>query len=124
MTKIYLVEDDVTMLSLLQTLLALEGFQVGSSSGKEPTQLLNSLREEKPGLLILDVHLRQQSGMEILKRVRQDEQLTQLRIIMTSGMDMRHQCITAGADDFILKPYMPDDLIHIIRKQLSNEPAS
>lgn len=121
MTNIFLVEDDVTMLSLLTTLLSLEGFEAVPSSGKDTTRLLEDMRLQNPALLILDVHLRQQSGMDILKMVRQDEQFKQLRIIMTSGMDMRQQCLASGADDFILKPFVPDDLINIIRKYIPNE---
>jgi len=120
MPNIFLVEDDETMLNLLHTLLSIEGFQVDIYNGKEQGQLFESLYRVKPEILILDVHLRSQSGMEILKEIRQDPQLKGMRVLMTSGMDLRNQCLSAGADGFLMKPYMPDDLIQSIRSILTN----
>jgi CheY-like chemotaxis protein len=117
MSKVFLVEDDETMLSLLKTLLALEGFQVDSSNGKEQTNLLEDLRRANPEISVIDVHLRNESGIEILRKIRQDPQLKGMRVLMTSGMDVSSQCLAAGADGFLLKPYMPEDLIQSIRSR-------
>jgi DNA-binding response OmpR family regulator len=111
MNKIMLVEDDATMLSLLQTLLQLEGFEVCQVNLDQVDGIVSEIRREKPDLTLIDVHLRQISGMEVLKQIRQDVELKDIFVLMSSGMDVVHKCLQAGADGFILKPYMPDDLI-------------
>jgi DNA-binding response OmpR family regulator len=111
MNKIMLVEDDATMLSLLQTLLQLEGFEVCQVNLDQVDGIVSEIRREKPDLTLIDVHLRQISGMEVLKQIRQDVELKDIFVLMSSGMDVGHKCLQAGADGFILKPYMPDDLI-------------
>lgn len=121
MHKIVLVEDDETMLSLLQTLLQMEGFQVVKMEQETIEGILSVLRAEKPALTLMDVHLRQANGFDLLSKIREEPELKDMRVVMSSGMDFTSQCLLAGADDFILKPYMPDELIIVIRKILENE---
>lgn len=106
-----LVEDDATMLSLLQTLLQMEGFEVSQVKTDELEAIVSEIRREKPVLALIDVHLRQISGLEIVKQIRQDIDLKDMYVLMSSGMDVGHKCLQEGADGFILKPYMPDELI-------------
>jgi DNA-binding response OmpR family regulator len=121
MTKVMLVEDDETMLSLLRMLLQLENFEVvlaGQDTAQADSSLENILtiiRRELPDLVLLDVNLRQFNGFDLLRRIRQDAELSGLRILMSSGMDFGQRCYQEGADGFILKPYMPEELIKKIR---------
>jgi len=77
---------------------------------------LQAMRLEQPEAVLLDVHLRQFNGFELLHLIRQDEDLKDTRVIMSSGMDFSTRCLDEGADGFLLKPYMPEDLIDEIRK--------
>jgi len=115
MKKIILVEDDTTMLSLLQTLLQMEGYQVSQVSADELEGIVSEIKSEKPDLALIDVHLRQINGLEIVKQIRQDAGLKDIYVLMSSGMDVGHKCLEAGADGFLLKPYMPDELIKKIQ---------
>lgn len=101
------------MLALLKTLLKMEGFEVSAveANGDVPTEV----RRLKPDLLFMDVHLGRQSGIEIVEALRKDREFDRLRIVMTSGMDMKEECLQHGADNFILKPFMPDDLVSILK---------
>ena len=119
MHKLVLVEDDATMLSLLQTLLQMEGFQVVVPDVETLGGILGVFRREKPALILMDVHLKEVNGFELLEHIRQDPELHDTLVIMSSGMDFTAKCLEAGADDFILKPYMPDELINLIRRRLS-----
>jgi DNA-binding response OmpR family regulator len=116
MHKILLVEDDPTMLGLLQTLLQMEGFQVSLANEDGLEEIVSQVRREMPILALIDVHLRHISGLEVLKRIRQDAELKDMGVLMSSGMDVGDKCLEAGADGFILKPYMPDELIKKIHK--------
>ena len=115
MSKIVIVEDDATMRTLLKTLLELDRHQVSLIT--DPTQnILKSLMDFQPDVLIMDVNLRQTNGMEILKTIRSSEIPWRLYILMTSGMNFQDECLNAGADGFLLKPYMPEDLYRQLKK--------
>jgi len=119
MAKIMLIEDDLSMISLLSTLLQMEGYCVAKSNDHSLDKVVEAIKEEKPELLLLDVHLHQFTGFELLDQLRSDGTLKDVRVLMMSGLDLKEECLQGGADDFILKPYMPDDLIGKIHKVLS-----
>jgi DNA-binding response OmpR family regulator len=116
MDKIMLIEDDRTMIGLLTTLLKMEGFQVFSGGEGNFSAALQAIRLEQPDIALVDVHLQNGSGIDLLRAIRQDPQMKTVRIIMSSGMDFRAECLEAGADAFLLKPYMPDDLIKLVKQ--------
>jgi len=113
--KIVLVEDDPTIRSLLKIFLELDGFQV---SLIEPVTDINttliSIEEINPEILITDVYLQYFSGIDLVGKIRQNKNLGSMYIIMTSGENLHQKCTDAGADYFLLKPYMPDILINIL----------
>jgi len=114
MAKILLAEDDPIMVSLLKTLLTMEGFEVLALD--VDSDVPATVRLEKPDTLFMDVHLGNQSGMEILEAIRGNKDLADIRVVMTSGLDMRDECFRRGADAFLLKPFMPDDLIKLLKQ--------
>lgn len=117
MPKLMIVEDDATMVSLLQTLLELDGFEVMPAT--HPDRALDSMRQARPDLVIMDVFLNSRDGLELLRQLRASADLGNTPVIMTSGMDVSDRALDAGADGFMLKPYSPPDLIAMIREKLS-----
>lgn len=113
MARVLLAEDDATMVSLLTTLLKMEGFDVFALDAS--MDVAAEVEKQKPDALFMDVHLGGQSGMNILEKIRKNKKNNGVRIVMTSGMNMRDECMTRGADAFLLKPFMPDDLINALR---------
>lgn len=119
MSKVMLVEDDLTMLSLLGTLMEMEGFQVIKHSDETTVEeLLDTLRQQQPDVVLMDIHIHQINGMDVVRIMRQEDDLRQIRVLMSSGMDHTEECLAAGADGFMLKPFMPDDLISRMRKMI------
>ena len=116
MSKVLIVDDDHTMVSLLATLLELDGFEVIPST--EAGDLEQNLHKEQPDLLIMDVFMTNGDGIELLRKVRATPEFKRLPVIMTSGMDVEEQCLEAGANGFMLKPYSPPDLLSMIRENL------
>jgi len=116
MAKLLIVDDDHTMVSLLTTLLELDGFEVFPATLVH--DLEQNLRDDQPDLLIMDVFLSNGDGIELLRQVRSTSEFSHLPVIMTSGMDVEDQCLEAGANGFMLKPYSPPDLLHMIRENL------
>jgi CheY-like chemotaxis protein len=118
MARIMLAEDDLTMVTLLKTLLGMEGYEVIALSIDE--DVLESVRNGLPDLLLMDVHLPNANGLDVLSQLRRDPVTKNLKIVMTSGLNLDVECKKSGADDFLLKPYMPDDLLQILKKNLNH----
>lgn len=117
MTKIMLVDDDPITKTLLKTLLEMEGFRV--FPWDLGTDVLQIVSDVEPDVVVMDVNLNGINGIDILRDIRTQTNFQNIRVIMASGMNYQDECIREGADSFLLKPYMPDDLIKLIRKYLS-----
>jgi len=113
MAKVLLAEDDPTMVSLLKTLLKMEGFDVVAlaSDANVPASVIS----ERPDVLFMDVHIGQQNGMDIVELIRKNPETSGLRVVMTSGLNVKEECMRRGANHFLLKPFMPDDLISVLK---------
>jgi CheY-like chemotaxis protein len=119
--KVMLIEDDFTMRSLLRTLLRYEGYDVATvENDVDSDAILALIRNEAPVVILMDVHLRNLNGIELLQTIRKEDTFQSTGIIMSSGSDMRERCLEYGADAFILKPYMPEDLIQKINQVMMN----
>ena len=112
--KVMIVDDDLTMNSLLKTLLELDGFSVVQAFRGDmvvPTALA-----EKPDAVLMDVYIAGANGMELLREIRRHPELRLLPVIMSSGMDMETESRSSGANAFILKPYPPEQLSSTLKK--------
>ena len=111
--RVMLAEDDPTMVNLLKTLLRMEGFDVVVLDAQD--DVARAVRRACPDVLLMDVHLSNQNGLEILESIRSSGDPCGVRIIMTSGLNLEEDCLRRGANGFLLKPFMPDDLINVLK---------
>lgn len=118
MPKVMIVDDDRTMVSLLKILLEMDGYEVVNVT--HGSDFLPNVRDEKPDIVLLDVFLTNMDGKELVAEVRKSEDFSDLKVIMTSGMDLAEQCSKAGADAFLLKPYTPEQLMQVLQENLEN----
>jgi CheY-like chemotaxis protein len=118
MPRIMLAEDDLTMVTLLTTLLGMEGYQVIALSVDD--DVFEAARRDRPDVLLLDVHLPYANGLDVMDQLRADDKTRDLRVVMTSGLNLDLECKNHGADDFLLKPYMPDDLLKMLKRNLNH----
>jgi CheY-like chemotaxis protein len=118
MPKIMLAEDDPTMVTLLKTLLGMEGYEVVALNMDD--DVFESVRGDRPDVLLLDVHLPNANGLDVLAQVRANVETQDLSVVMTSGLNLEFECIQSGANGFLLKPYMPDDLLNILKSNIDN----
>ncbi len=114
MKKVLLADDDYTMVSLLKTLLSMEGYRVYTLMDK-PGDIMANIRKVKPDFLLLDVYLGNRNGLDLVRQIRKARDLKDVRIIMVSGIDRSQESLAAGANKFLLKPYMPDELFNILK---------
>jgi DNA-binding response OmpR family regulator len=59
------------------------------------------------------------TGFDLLKDIRADDQMKDIGVVMSSGMNYRQESTEAGADGFVMKPYMPDELLKLIKLTIS-----
>ena len=114
MKKVLLADDDFTMVALLKTLLGMEGYQVATLLDKKGN-IMENIRREKPDVLLIDIFLGNRNGMDVVRQIRETPDLKDLKIVMVSGIDKTEECLAAGANAFLLKPYMPEELFEILR---------
>jgi DNA-binding response OmpR family regulator len=115
--RILVVDDDPALLSLISTTLESAGFTVVAvSSGLEALELTRGM--EPPDLVVLDVQLPKMSGYEICRELR-EEFGEGLPILFVSGFRTesldRVAGLLVGADDYLVKPFAPDELIGRVR---------
>ncbi len=113
MVKVLLADDDFTMVSLLKTMLGMEGYQVSTLLDKTG-DILDNIRSEKPDVLLIDIFLGDRNGMDVVRQIRETPDLKGLKVVMVSGIDKSDECLEAGANAFLLKPYMPQELFDLL----------
>ncbi len=116
MARIVLAEDDQIMVRLLTTLLTMEGFEVTALGPEDDVAAV--VHRDRPELVVLDFLLGNQSGLDILDVIRHAESEGRTRIIMISGLNVRDECLRHDADEFLLKPFMPEDLLTLLRPRM------
>ena len=113
------VDDDPGLLGLLSRLLELEDLEVTAVSSGEAA--LAAAREERPDLAVLDVNLPGLSGYEVCRALRELYGPT-LPIVFVSGARTepydRVAGLLLGADDYLVKPFAPDELLARVRALL------
>lgn len=117
--KILIVEDDQMMLSLLQFKLQREGFE--TIVVQDGNEAIAKIEQDAPDLIVTDIMMPFLNGMELTSKIRNELSLkTPIIIISSAGQeDMVMQAFKLGADNFITKPFSPNELVMRIRKLLN-----
>jgi CheY-like chemotaxis protein len=112
--KVMVVDDDYTMNSLLKMLLEFDGYSVVVMP--DGSRVLDMVRQEKPDVILMDVHIGDTDGLDLLREIRSDPAIQATPVVMASGMDVEDKCKAAGANAFVLKPYPPEQLSAIFKE--------
>jgi DNA-binding response OmpR family regulator len=83
--------------------------------------ILQSIKIEKPDAIFMDVHLGDIDGIHLLKMIRLDRDISGSKILMTSGLELRHECMDAGADGFLMKPFVPSELVEWLNANIEED---
>lgn len=116
---ILVVEDEPPLIEVLRYNLESEGFRVSVATDGEDGLLMVS--EEAPDLIILDWMLPKLSGIEVCRRLRSPTMNNRIPIIMLTARGEegdRVRGLESGADDYIVKPFSPAELIARVRAVL------
>lgn len=110
--KVFLVEDEQSIITLVEYNLKKEGFKVSVSSNGE--EALNEIKEQEPDLVLLDWMLPDLSGIDICRSLKKDKKFQDLPIIMLTAKGQEEDkvaALNAGADDYITKPFGHAELV-------------
>ena len=114
--KIFIIEDETSIIQLVQHNLEKDGFIVSSAiNGNEG---LKDLKKFEPNLLLLDWMLPDLSGIEICKSIRKDTSFKNLPVIMLTAKGEEEDKIKgldSGADDYLTKPFSYNELLARIK---------
>ncbi|NMH68972.1 response regulator [Bacillus sp. RO3] len=117
--NIIVIEDDINLASLLKAELSDSGFKV-QHTPSGPEALLR-MEQEIPDAVVLDIMLEgSMSGWDVLEKMKADEALAHIPIIVSSALDEKEKGLTLGANDYLVKPYHPSRLsktiLHLLLK--------
>lgn len=114
MTRVMIVDDELEMSRLLKMLLELEGFSVETTPTGEGA--LAKAVVQVPDVFMVDYHLHDMSGEDLIRKLRAQDALVHVPIVVASGRDVEPEVLRAGATEFMLKPFEPDDLIATLKR--------
>lgn len=119
MSKILVVDDDVDILSVMEILLTMKGFEVEVTAKGETA--FSKIDSFKPDLILLDVLISGYDGRTICRQLKSNENTRHIPVIMFSAHPGAAATIADyGADDFIAKPFDVSFLMQKVNAQLYN----
>ncbi|MDY6796236.1 MAG: response regulator [Actinomycetota bacterium] len=113
--KILIVDDDATMVNLLAAILEMEGFEARKTlSGAEAMEALEGGGID---LVLLDIMMPGMDGFQVLKRIRDTPAMEKLPVIVLTALLEKEHALRSWrlkADEYVTKPYDPQELIDVI----------
>ncbi len=118
MAKILICDDSAFMRMILKKLLTDHGYDVVGEAG-DGKQAVQMYRECKPDLITMDITMPKMDGIQAVQLIHEENPL--VRIIMVTALGQKAiitDAIKAGASDFIVKPFDPEQVMKTIKKVL------
>lgn len=112
--KIMIVDDDQTTVTLLKTLLELDGFEI--SVARRGGDVMPLAEQVEPDLFLMDYHLSDIDGVEVLRDLRATDRFASTPVVVASGLNVEDEVMEAGANAFLIKPFEPSDLVDLFKR--------
>ena len=117
---VLIVDDDPDISTMLKILLSRNGFSVAIATRVE--QMAEILRSNTVNLFVLDMLLGGSNGLDICKKLKEDDQTSHIPLIMISGhADAKVAALESGADDFLPKPFNIADFLAKVTVLINQE---
>ena len=116
MAKILVVDDDTHATTLLEKVLALKGHQ--ATSVNDSSETIRVANSTTPDLILLDLMMPEPNGFDVCKMLRADPNFAKTPIVIITAMDdnaSKETAFSAGANDYLTKPFRMDDLAETIQ---------
>ncbi len=120
---ILLVDDNESILETIEIVLKYHSFQVSTATNASRAQLL--LENEQPELILLDKVLKVGDGCQICRWIKLCRQVPPIAVIMFSAYNhLKDECLAAGADAFLSKPFDLYELRDVIYQYTKTQPGA
>ena len=117
--RILVVDDDTDILRIFKSILEKEGYIVETAeTGREA---LGKIGNEKFDVCLIDVKLPDMDGTEILRRMSNNPETIKIIVTGFSSDEVGKKAADYGADDFLVKPVKPEELIATVRDRLGTK---
>jgi len=119
--RILIVEDDKSIAYLLEFILNREGFVTAIAGDGRAAEELFEREAVPPSLILLDVMLPYQDGFQLIRVIRTKRGWHNVPIIMLTANSQEQDIVRAldsGADDYVIKPFQPNELLARVRRLL------
>ncbi len=119
MAKILVVDDDKAINELIKVNLELQGYEV--IQAYDGTEGFALAKQEEPSLIVLDVMMPEVDGFTVAQRIRQCPKIADTPIIMLTALSELNDKVNGfnlGVDDYLTKPFEPDELVVRVRALL------
>ncbi len=116
MTTVLIVDDDKKVLSMLRRTLAYDGYTVVTAS--DGTAALQVAQEQRPDLVVLDWRMPGLDGIEVAQRLKAADGTPILMLTARDTIEDRVLGLDSGADDYLVKPFAPAELLARLRALL------
>lgn len=117
------IEDETDMIDLIRIILERKGFEVEGASGGE--EGLQKLHETRPDLVLLDLMMPDIDGWEVYQQMKADETTREIPVIVVTAKAQNIDKVLglqiAKVDDYISKPFSPEDLLQSVEKVLERK---
>jgi twitching motility two-component system response regulator PilH len=124
MAKVMVVDDAVSELKLIESILKSAGHQVLCYEDGE--QLEQRIADERPDVLLLDIVMPNRNGYEVLRGLRKDERTKDTPVVFVSSKNQESDRVWGkrqGAADYLAKPFTADQLLTMVRQFIPKAPA-
>lgn len=116
MTTILVVDDDRKITDMLRRTLIYEGYRVATAADGE--EALIKAQAERPDLVVLDWLMPKLNGLDTAKLLRESSPVPILMLTARDAVENRVEGLDSGADDYLVKPFAPEELLARIRALL------
>jgi CheY-like chemotaxis protein len=121
MPIILVVDDEPDIVRVVSRIMEARGHTVRTAH--DGTEALAQVRAERPDVIILDLNLPGMNGFEVTSRLRADESTRSIPIVMMTAayvsVDDARRGHTSGADEYVVKPFLREVLIHNVERLLN-----
>jgi len=120
MAKIVIAEDEPDIRELIAFTLRFAGYEV--VTGNNGDEGYHLTKAERPDLVMLDVRMPKLTGYEACKRIKAEPELANIPVIFLSAKGQEteiEQGLAAGAEEYLLKPFAPDQLVDRVKTVLA-----
>jgi twitching motility two-component system response regulator PilH len=115
--KILIVDDSLSMVRMIQSVLEQEGYSAIGIS--DPSQIEQTIDSESPSVILLDVVMPERNGFQVCRTLKNSQTYKSIPIIVVSSKSTpsdRFWAEQQGANGYIVKPFAPADLLREVRR--------